>query len=191
MSERQTRRRGAVLEKAILDAAWAEIAERGWSGFSVEGVAARTGTAKAVIYRRWRDRVDLAEEMLRRGAAEANPTSVSSGDLRTDLVTFLESMSDFLRGPFGSVVRGVVCETDRPTQDSLFGGTPVIADVAEIVERAVRRGDLPRTPSALAVNVGHGVLMAEFLQTGQPPDHEAIAELVDIAWLPALGSTTT
>jgi AcrR family transcriptional regulator len=178
-----------VLEQAILDAAWGEVAEHGWSRFSVEGVAARTGTAKAVIYRRWRNRVELAEEMLRRAAAAATPALASSGDLRTDLVTFLESMSAFLSGPFGSVARGVVCETSRPSQDSLFGGSRIIADVGEIVDRAVERGDLAGTPSALAVNVGHGLLMADFLQTGALPGSDAIAELVDTVWLPALGAT--
>ena len=46
-----TRRRGAVLEEAILTAAWDELAERGWAGFGIEGVSNRCGTAKAVVYR--------------------------------------------------------------------------------------------------------------------------------------------
>ena len=62
-----TRRRGAVLEEAILTAAWDELAERGWAGFGIEGVSNRVETAKAVVYRRWRNRVELVQEMLDAG----------------------------------------------------------------------------------------------------------------------------
>ncbi|WP_197026044.1 TetR/AcrR family transcriptional regulator [Nocardioides sp. URHA0020] len=189
MSEKQTRRRGPVLEQAILDAAWSEVAERGWSDFTIAGIAERSGTAKAVIYRRWRNRVDVAEEMLRRARSAAAPEFVSSGALRADLVDFLEGMAAFLAGPFGEVARGVICETDGPSQTSLFAVDPVIAQVAEVVSRAVGRGELCRPPSALAMNVGHAVLMAEFLQSGNLPGSEDIAALVDDVWLPALGAT--
>ena len=47
------RKRGAALEDAILEAAYAELSEVGYSAFSVEGVAARARTGKASIYRRW------------------------------------------------------------------------------------------------------------------------------------------
>jgi AcrR family transcriptional regulator len=187
LSQKRTRRRGALLERAILDAAWEEVAERGWAGFTINGVAMRTGTAKAVIYRRWRDRMELAQDMLLRAADIPNPAFVSSGTLRTDLIAFLEEMASFLRGPFGSVARGVVTDTDRPSQDSLFGGeVPVIAAVAEIIAQAVARNELPRVPSALTMNVGHAVVMAEFFQTGQLPSLADITELVDTVWLPVL-----
>ena len=56
-----------MLEEAILTAAWDELAERGWAGFGIEGVSNRCGTAKAVVYRRWRNRVELVQEMLDAG----------------------------------------------------------------------------------------------------------------------------
>jgi AcrR family transcriptional regulator len=46
------RRRGRHLEDALLDAAWAELTERGYAGFTLESVAKRAGTSTPVIYRR-------------------------------------------------------------------------------------------------------------------------------------------
>ncbi|MGO4255661.1 TetR/AcrR family transcriptional regulator [Marmoricola sp. RAF53] len=181
---KQTRRRGAVLEQAILDAAWAEVAEHGWAGFSIDAVATRTGTAKAVIYRRWRNRVDLAQEVLRRASTGA--TFSPTDDLRADLVAFLQAMSAFLRSPFGGVVRGVMSELDNPVRTSIFAGVAVVADVESIVDSAIARGELSQRPSSLAVNLGHSVVMSEFLHTGEPPSDEGLVEFVDTIWLPAI-----
>src|SRR4051812_10591617 len=49
----QQRRRGAALEDAIVQAAYDELADVGYTSFTVEGVAARAKTGKASIYRRW------------------------------------------------------------------------------------------------------------------------------------------
>ena len=43
--------RGAELEEALLDAAWAELQEVGYPAFTYEGVAQRAGTSKPVLYR--------------------------------------------------------------------------------------------------------------------------------------------
>jgi len=181
----QSRRRGAELEQAILDAAWSEIAETGWSGFSLTQVAARAGTAKPVIYRRWSNRVELAREMLDRATAGARGSVASSGDLRTDLVAFLEGMAAFLRGPFGQVARGVIYEGEQPAP-SVFGDRYVVEDVRIILDRACADGQLPTAPPALVANLGHGLLMSEFLQTGTTPTGRQLTELVDSVWLPAL-----
>ena len=59
MTETRTRRRGAELEQAILDAAWAELCEVGYTALTIEAVAKRAGTSKPVIYRRWPSRAHL------------------------------------------------------------------------------------------------------------------------------------
>lgn len=186
MTEKQTRRRGAVLEQALLDAAWEEIAEHGWDGFTVDGVALRAGTAKAVIYRRWRNRSELAGEMLTRATASTRGTFRPTGDLREDLVAFLDGMAAFLRGPFGQVVRGVLYDSERPPLQSLFAGHPVVEDIARIVERACESGQLASMPSPLAMNVGHAVMMSEFVHTTTTPNAHQVRELVDAVWLPLL-----
>src|SRR5580658_8726409 len=55
----KTRRRGAALEHALLDAAWAELQDVGYAALTIEAVADRAGTSRAVLYRRWRNRPEL------------------------------------------------------------------------------------------------------------------------------------
>jgi AcrR family transcriptional regulator len=188
MGEQPTRRRGAALERAILDAAWQELLEHGWTGFTIEGVASRSGAAKTVIYRRWRNKVALVEAMLTEARVAADVPSTSSGSLRTDLVGFLEGMAAFLATGFGDAIRGVLCEGDRTGQPSIFDDPAIVLAVTAVVDGAVSRGELPRSPSPLAVNLGHSLVTFEFLHTGAPPSRAALIDLVDTVWLPALGA---
>ncbi len=52
-ARRPGRPRSANAERTILEATWAEVADYGLHGFSVDKVAARAGVSKATIYRRW------------------------------------------------------------------------------------------------------------------------------------------
>ena len=160
MSEKKTRRRGAMLERAILDAAWIELTQVGWSGFTIEGVAERSGAAKSVIYRRWRN--------------------------RTDLIALMTDVCHFLRGPFGQAIRGATGSDDPGASPSVFSDHVVIARLQSRVDEAVGRGDLPAAPDPLAVNVGHAMVLWEFLATGSPPPADGVERLVDSVWLPAL-----
>ena len=56
---RSSRRRGTKLEDALLDAAWEELQEVGYTRLTMEAVAARAGTSKPVLYRRWPNRARL------------------------------------------------------------------------------------------------------------------------------------
>jgi hypothetical protein len=51
--------RVARTQATALGAAIELLAERGYSGFSVEGVVERTGVAKTTLYRHWPTRDDL------------------------------------------------------------------------------------------------------------------------------------
>ena len=61
----KTRRRGAELEEALLEAAWQELEERGYAGLTMENVATRAGTSRPVIARRWRSKAELTIATLR------------------------------------------------------------------------------------------------------------------------------
>jgi AcrR family transcriptional regulator len=185
-AERRTRRRGRALEDAILDAAWAELAERGWESFTVEGVAARSGAAKSVIYRRWSGRVELAQALLTRSRATTPAAMTYGTDLRADLLSFLQGMARFLDGPFGAASRGIALEGDPAEHESVFGDEVAVAIVGDLVEQARARGELRGSPAPLALNIGHAVVMWEFTHTRRPPSDADLERFVDLVWLPAI-----
>jgi AcrR family transcriptional regulator len=80
------RRRGSRLEDAILDAAWAELVERGYPGLTLEGVAKRAGTSRPVLHRRWQSRTALATAALGRHIAQHPIVVPDLGSVRDESV---------------------------------------------------------------------------------------------------------
>jgi AcrR family transcriptional regulator len=79
--------RVARTRATVLGAAIELLAERGYSGFSVEGVVQRTGVAKTTLYRHWPTRDDLLAAAIARldGAGPLPDT----GSVRQDLLDLL------------------------------------------------------------------------------------------------------
>src|SRR5262249_2144028 len=94
--------RAARSEKAILEAAEALIAERGVDGLTIEGVAARSGVAKTTIYRRWRDKEELALAILVDTTANISAPP-DLGDTRKELLTFVKTAKKIVKP--GGIVR--------------------------------------------------------------------------------------
>jgi len=72
------RRRGAVLQQAILAAALEQLREVGYAGLTMESVAAAAGTGKAALYHRWPNKDALVTEAL--GSVLPDPAAVPAGD---------------------------------------------------------------------------------------------------------------
>src|ERR1700744_3332834 len=87
--DKATRRRGTVVEEAILDAAWDVLETDGWGGFTFAGVAERGHSSKPVLYRRWRTREDLLRAMLRRRGEVRRREVPDTGRLREDVIALL------------------------------------------------------------------------------------------------------
>lgn len=95
---------------AILDATAALLAEHGVRGWSVDDVAARAGTGRATVYRRFPGRDDLVRATLARDAHRffaAITASVRDVDSLEDKVLggFLAGLSMARRSPLGSLLR--------------------------------------------------------------------------------------
>src|SRR5262249_57401370 len=99
-------------KQAILDATLELLAEDGDVGsLTVEAVAARSGVAKTTIYRRWRDKWELALDavMINMLPGFANPVDV--GDTRKELITFVTSVTKQLSArPYGPAMQGLVSQ---------------------------------------------------------------------------------
>ncbi|GAA1288534.1 TetR/AcrR family transcriptional regulator [Saccharothrix xinjiangensis] len=192
MADPRSRRRGAELETAILDAAWAELTEVGYARLTIEAVAKRAGTSKPVIYRRWPSRAELALAAWNR-QAPAPPGPTDTGDLREDLVALFATVARRADSMVNEMIAGVMGEAFRHPEvagilrDRLTGRSPVTGAVGDIVARAVDRGELPpvEVPHRVA-RVPLDLIRNEAMTCGAPLSDDAIAELVDDIYLPLL-----
>ncbi len=163
------RRRGADLEQAILEAAWCELAERGYSGMTMEAVAERAGTSRPVLARRWDGRAPLAVAAVRQQMAKYPLEVPDRGNLRTELLEFLERASDRASGiavAFALLSSEYFSESRSAPKDmraALIQGK--VQALSLILERAVGRGEIdpkrliPPVSSLLTDLFRHYVIM--------------------------------
>ena len=144
------RRRGAALESAILDAGWDQLIEAGYGRFTIDAVAARSATARSVLYRRWPTRTELLEAVIRhRGTVDAVATP-DTGSLRGDVLAVLTDFNDRrsrIIGGFAALFGAYFDEAGGSPQQlrALFTSDGPSA-METIVERAVHRGELAAVP---------------------------------------------
>ncbi|WP_240687380.1 TetR/AcrR family transcriptional regulator [Amycolatopsis suaedae] len=185
------RRRGAALENAITDAAWEVLVEQGYHGLTFEAVAARAGTSKPVLYRRWPRREDLLLATL---ARHWPPLDLpDTGSLRQDALTVLRTVNAE-RSRTLILMRVQLADYFRET-GTTFGQLRDRLRPADrtppfpaLVARAVERGELADVPrSQRVVNLPFDLVRHDMLMNmGAVPD-ETITEIVDTVWLPLLG----
>jgi AcrR family transcriptional regulator len=183
------RRRGAALEEALLDAAWAELTERGYDAFTIDGVAARAATSRAVLYRRWPSKPELVLAAVVREVGDGFVAAPDTGSLQTDVIALLRRFNEHrvqlavsLFAHLGSLYR----ETGTSIADLralLPGGGGSIMD--EILERATARGEIePGQVSERIAQLPIDLLRHEVLMTLQPVSEATIEEIVETIFLP-------
>lgn len=196
-AEAASRRRGADLEDAVYDATLSELADHGMAGLTFERIATRAGAGKASLYRRWASIDNLvlaslarAEDRAENGAHPAGTRLHATGDLRTELLTFLGHLADGLTTPAGRALTPLLLERER--RPELWNRImqllvePRQRLVTDALTRAIERGDIPAeavTPSR--VGAGAALILARHLTTG-PLTTENVTEIVDEVVLPAL-----
>ncbi|MCT7377468.1 TetR/AcrR family transcriptional regulator [Chelativorans salis] len=137
-------RRNPETEKAILQAAHEVLQEAGYAGFSIEAVARRARAGKPTIYRWWPSKgvLLLAVYHLHKRAFTHHDT----GDLEKDLLLFLSALFNYWhRTPYADFFRSILAEAqaDEATSDAVADyARERCAQIAEVFERARRRGDL-------------------------------------------------
>jgi len=125
-----TRRRGAVLEQAILDAAAEELKESGYSGLTMDRVARRAGTNKNAIYRRWPSRAALAVAAYgRMTVTEARVPD--TGELRGDALELLRAANRHLSSPLGRILLDLLASA-RSLRSTSHAASPAATSNAKI-----------------------------------------------------------
>jgi len=109
------RKRDEATRNAILKAAFDVIDEVGYRGFTIEGVAARSGAGKTTIYRWWPTKEDLAFDALVSqfgdGHEGAKPESVIEG-IRMYMRRLAASFAGKPGRVLASIVGGSQCQAD-------------------------------------------------------------------------------
>lgn len=167
---------------AVLEAADDILAERGFAGVTIEGIAARAGVAKQTIYRWWPSKTDILFEALAEDAAAH--FSARGDDLASDLRHHLRQLAVFLTNTdAGAVCRALAGQAQHdPEVAARFREefvTPQRDRDRAPFERARVRGDLPEdTDIDLAVDQLVGPVYYRALVTGQSVSRDFTDALV-------------
>ncbi|GAA1050035.1 TetR/AcrR family transcriptional regulator [Arthrobacter russicus] len=186
------RRRGQALQDAILAAAGDELMEKDFAEFTIDAVAARAATSRAVIYRRWNDKQELAiaavAYLVKQDAVESVP---DTGSLRGDVIALLQEVNQrrsrlgiIRMVQFGGLLRNTDTSLAKLTE-MIWGRRRSLMDQA--LERAVERGEIPagQIPDRIA-RLPADLFRHEVLWTMEAVPEQTIEEIVDLVFLPLL-----
>jgi AcrR family transcriptional regulator len=182
-----TRRRGAALEKALLDAAWSELQSVGYAKLTMERVADRAQTSRPVIYRRWSSRHELVIAALLHQQPTGTGRIPDTGNLREDVLTIMRRASRRISDIGPATVVGLLNDLmDDDTSDTIIdqlarGGSEVIN---QALARAATRGEAREHVPERVARLPLDLLRHELILTHQPPSSETLEEIVDQIFLP-------
>ncbi|GLY89322.1 TetR/AcrR family transcriptional regulator [Actinoallomurus iriomotensis] len=168
--------RTARTRAAVLTATVDELIEAGYAGLSMESVAHRAGVHKATVYRRWGTLEGLLVDALTFFADQSVPTP-DTGDIDGDLRELARSALAVLADRTGqALVRAMVSAGHHSQVAQVIRAfwADHTTMVAEIVARAVRRGELP--PGTRPADVSRAIgapLYMRLLVTAEPLDGAA------------------
>lgn len=183
------RRRGEALEAALLDAAWAEVTDTGYEAFTIDAVAARAGTSRAVLYRRWSSKQDLVHAAIGYAVGKDPEAPPDTGSLRGDVIAMLRH-ANRRRVRLAIQLLTQLGDFYRATGTSLGDVATLVQSgpndlMDNIIERAVRRGEvLPGQISDRIARLPGDLFRYEIMWTLQPLTDETIEEIVDTIFLP-------
>ncbi|WP_446223791.1 TetR/AcrR family transcriptional regulator [Nocardia sp. IBHARD005] len=170
-------RRAQAIYAATLD----QLAEHGYEGMTIEGIAVAAGVNKTTIYRWWPGKDALLGAAVREGRATEFPDT-DTGTLRGDLIAALAGIARILETEIGrQLVAGTVMR-----------GNPEITAVARefladrlrreqvILDRAHDRGELREHIAAHQFFYpAIGALWVKVLALGEPATTEYLHRLVE------------
>ncbi len=198
------RRRGATLEQALLDAVWEELKEVGYYNLTFDSVAARAGTSKAVLYRRWANRLELTQAAMRAHRPLISGKTPDTGSLRGDVIALLEGMMMGMNDLQPDIVWGVIMDAINDDarrayiRETLMNDSQRaflqrriheinVAAMTAVLKQAEARGEVTVNAVPLRVmTLPFDLARYELLLTGRPLTHEAIIEMVDEVFLPLI-----
>ena len=192
-SKRRPGGRSARVRQAVLDAAFAELGEKGYGGLSIEAVALRSGVAKTTVYRRWPTRDELVADALDSRSDRYEPVP-DTGSLRGDLKEFCEGVRAKLTSNHGkAMLKSLVAAVDQSpeiveTVQRFWRGRRDVGGY--LIDRWLRRGVLrPETDADLLVELILAPIYLRVLLPGGPLTEDVLASFIDLALDGVLAAT--
>ncbi|MBE1532667.1 TetR/AcrR family transcriptional regulator [Actinomadura algeriensis] len=136
--------RTARIRAQVLAAVRAELGERGFDGLTMEGVAARAEVHRATVYRRWGDVGGLLADVLdAAGDDDWRPPDTAS--LEGDLTALNQEIQDGMaaRPPIMAALIAASFRSEKAAEAQRRLWEDRYARCEIVVDRAVRRGELP------------------------------------------------
>lgn len=186
------RRRGAVLERAILDATLEQLGTVGWNGLTMEGVAAGAQTGKAAVYRRWSSKEALVADALRAGLPRLDAVP-DLGSVREDLMALCRDARDAMFSRPGFALRSIIHECD-PIQVERFHTLivegvvePTVKLLREVVSRGIARGEVrPDAANGYVLDAIPAMMMYRSKMCGCEWNDQDLDDMIDRLMLPLL-----
>lgn len=188
------RKRDHLLDAKILDATLDVLAEVGASSLTMDLVAARAGSGKGAIYRRWESKSDLvidAIAQLKREHIDL-PNLPDTGTLRGDLLALFKPLSKRERDRWAKIMSALASLIGQDQTLSDAANEVVVEPWAEahlaLMQRAVARGEI--SASADVGTISRIVpIVAAYRTLVLRKDFEAdfLTNMIDRVILPAFG----
>ncbi len=163
------RPRDATIERRVLEAAIRQFGERGWSGLSIDKIAAATGVGKASIYLRWTSKEELVLAAI--DAVSPQPSDADTGTIDGDLRVMVTELLDLYTSDMGAGVQRFGLDTDFPpalAERIAAQRTGQVRAWRRVIHRAIDRGWLHAdTDIAFLLNLIHGTTWS-YATTGNP-----------------------
>ncbi len=166
--------------KAI-EASQTLIAECGIDGFTMDGVAKRSGVAKTTLYRHWNSANELLVHSLD-CQVERIPTP-DTGTLHGDLDRLFSTMRTIINTPgtrqlfldmAGASARDPELEA---VKEAMVGER--MRPIREILRRAVERNEIPETDMEVAAVLVEGPFLARMFMSSEPLGEDEVAAYIE------------
>lgn len=195
-TKKNTRRRGAALETAVLTAVWQKVNEVGYQALTIQDIANLAGTNKNTLYRHWPTKAVMVISAFGKFGPKIDFQIPNTGDLQHDLTEIFDYFETMLGMLTSGKLEGLL--PDRLHDVSLdristtVGADDEAGQIAQIMQtvlgHAAERGEVAAQIDRRLVLLPMTLLFAEVLTQGTI-SREAGKRLVDDILMPVYRHT--
>lgn len=165
----------------VLGAAADLLAERGYTGLTMDALVERTGVSKTTMYKHWPSRTALIAATIRQ--LSAAPAIPDTGSVRTDLIAMALHSLDAYKGPRWPGLASVLEAAGHdPDLHAALQSIPAagFSNVKTVLQRAVQQGQLrPDINPETAVTILVGAIFFRLRLADLPQVKREVPGIID------------